>query len=189
MPINFNSCLCDKHIKSSAAIKILGIEIDNKVNFNICIDDICNKASKQVNALKRIKHFLDTDCKKILYNSYISSNFNYCPLIWMYSGKFGMDKIEKTNKRALAFITSDTESNYEELCRNQKQLTIYKRCIKAVAMQMYKIKNHNTPIYIQELFNARLTNYDMRDNDKLTLPSFNSISFGKKSFRYYGAKL
>ena len=114
---------------------------------------------------------------------------NYCPLIWLYSGKLGMDKIEKTNKRALAFITSDTESNYEELCRNQKQLTIYKRCIKAVAMQMYKIKNHNTPIYIQELFNARLTNYDMRDNDKFTLPSFNSISYGKKSFRYYGAKL
>lgn len=186
---NLDLKIYDKQIKSSTAINILGIEIDNKVNFNVCIDDICSKTSKQINAMKRIKNYLDNDCKKILYNSYISSNFNYCPLIWMYSGKTGMEKMEKTNKRALAFVTNDSETDYKELCRKEKQLTIYKRCIKAVAMQMFKIKNQDAPIYIQELFNVRLNNYDMRDNDKFTLPSFNSTSYGKKSFRYYGAKL
>ena len=29
----------------------------------------------------------------------------------------------------------------------------------------------------------------MRDNDQYTLPSFYTITFGKKSFRYYGPKL
>ena len=74
-------------VKATTSINILGLDVDNRLNFNCCIDNTCNQTSKQINALKRIKHYMDRKCKTMLYNSYVSSNFNYCPLVWMFSGK------------------------------------------------------------------------------------------------------
>jgi len=112
----------DSHIKSTTSINILGVEVDNKLNFTSHIDSICKQAGKQTNALKRIKYYLNKDCKMLLYNSYISSNFNYCPLIWMFTGKINIDKLKKTNKRALRFVTNDKESTYEEITRQERQI-------------------------------------------------------------------
>ena len=38
-------------------------------------------------------------------------------------------------------------------------------------------------------FNVKNTKYDFRDQLCLTLPTFNGIFYGKRSFRYYGAHL
>ena len=85
---------------------------------------------------KRIKPYLDKQCKNMIYNSYISSNFNYCPLVWMFTGKLNLDKLENLNKRALRFIEIQNDMPYEELCKEAKKLTVNRRCIKSVAIQM-----------------------------------------------------
>lgn len=176
----------DKFIKSSSSINVLGIEIDSKLNFKIHIDDICNQTSKQINALKRIKHYLDKQCKNTLYNSYIGSNFNYCPLVWMFIAKLNMDKLEKMNKSALRFIENQNIMPYEELCREANKLTITQRCIKSVTIQMYKIKSKMAPTYLQELFSDRKDLYNLRTNDTFHIPHFQTMTYGKKSFQYYG---
>ena len=184
-PLQINMCT----IRASSNITILGVEIDNKLNFESHINEICNKTSKQINALKRMKHFLDRTCKNIIYNSYISSNFNYCPIVWMFTGKINLEKIEKTNKRALRYVANNYEAEYDDMCQDQKVLNIHKRCIKTVAIQMYKIKHQLVPIYVQELFRRRESCYNIRDNDLFEIPCFKTVKYGKKSFRYFGAKL
>ena len=104
------------------------------------IDSLCSKAGKQVNALKRMKYLLDKQCKCVIYNSFISSNFNYSPVTWMFSNKSNFEKLNKTNKRALTFVVGNDAMQYDDLCEQEKQLNIEKRCIKAAAIQMYKIK-------------------------------------------------
>ena len=65
----------------------------------------------------------------------------------------------------------------------------FKSTFKAVAIQMYNVKHEMVPEYIEELFSRGESNYDIRDNDLFEIPRFESITYGKKSFRYYGAKL
>ena len=196
MFINRNKTFNDLYLKvendliiATQSINILGVEVDNKLNFSSHIDQLCQQAGKQTNALKRIKYHLDKECKILIYNSYISSNYNYCPVVWMFTWKLNIDKLEKSNKRAIRFVTNDYESTYETLCRDQKFINIHARCIKAVAIQMYKIKHQTAPDYLVELFNEREINYSIRNHDKFTLPNFDTITFGRKSFKYYGAKL
>ena len=74
-------------IQSSSSITILGVEFDNNLNFANHTDELCKQTSKQTNALKRIKNYFDKQCKRVLYNSYISSNFNYCPVVWMFANR------------------------------------------------------------------------------------------------------
>ena len=89
--ISLDICIESSTIKVSQSIDILGVEIDNKLKFNKEIDEICRQSGKQVNALKRIKHCLDKECKYVIYNSYIKSNFNYCSIVWMLTNKSHMD--------------------------------------------------------------------------------------------------
>ena len=57
-------------------MKLLGVHIDDKLNFNEHINKICNSAGNPLNALIRIKSFLDLKQKDVLVNSFIYSNFN-----------------------------------------------------------------------------------------------------------------
>ena len=45
---NTNLNLNGKIIRTSDSLKILGVTIDNKLNFNEHINDVCNKASQRV---------------------------------------------------------------------------------------------------------------------------------------------
>ena len=49
--------------------------------------------------------------KEILINSFVYSNFNYCPLIWYFCPKKLMRKIGEIQERCLRIILDDYESN------------------------------------------------------------------------------
>ena len=71
---------------------------------NLYISSICRSASKQLNALVRLKCFLGFQEKKVLINSFSLSNFNYCPLVWSISSAKSLNKVENLQKRALRFL-------------------------------------------------------------------------------------
>ena len=62
--LNFNELT----VKSSKEVEILGIKIDNNLNFNNHIKSICRKAGQKLSALLRISSNLSTKQKK-LYKS------------------------------------------------------------------------------------------------------------------------
>ena len=73
--------ITQKNIKTSSSVKRLGVHIDDKLNFNLCITNICISAANQFHALIRLQKFLNFEETKTLINSYFYSNFNYCPLV------------------------------------------------------------------------------------------------------------
>ena len=78
---NTNFQVDNQVIKSVSSVELLGIQLDDKLNFNLQISKIFKSAANQLNALIRLKQFLSFHAKEILINSYIISNFNYCPLV------------------------------------------------------------------------------------------------------------
>ena len=71
--------LGDVILEVSSIVKLLGIYIDNKLQFKDHLDEKCSKASSKIRALLRIRSYLSLDTAKALCNAYILSNFNYCP--------------------------------------------------------------------------------------------------------------
>ena len=65
-------------------VKLLGVTIDFKLDFNSHITNICKKAARHLNVLKRIGHHLSRLSKLTIYHSFILSNFSYCPLTWHF---------------------------------------------------------------------------------------------------------
>ena len=71
-----------KMIKSEETVKLLGITLDYRLDFDPHISNLCKKSATQLNVLKRLKVFISFKEKQILVQSFVSSNFKYCPLDW-----------------------------------------------------------------------------------------------------------
>ena len=116
--------IADKVIEASPSVKLLRVQIDDKLNLNLHINNICRSAVNQLNALIGLKQFLSFEAKKVLVNSYFYSNFNYCPLVWMFSSAKSLNKIESLQKRALRYLYSDYESPYDTLLAKSVKVTM-----------------------------------------------------------------
>ena len=84
IPEDLTICINDVDMKPKNSVKLLGITLDNKLNFENHISSICKSANCRLNALFRLKNFLGSIEKKILIESFIYSNFNYCILVWHF---------------------------------------------------------------------------------------------------------
>ena len=80
---------------SEAEVKVLGVTIDHKLCFSQHISACGKKAARQLNALARISKHLNINSRRAIYNSFIMSNFNYCPLVWHFGGQVNNQKLEK----------------------------------------------------------------------------------------------
>ena len=119
---NTNFQVDNQVIKSVSSVELLGIQLDDKLNFNLQISKIFKSAANQLNALIRLKQFLSFHAKEILINSYIISNFNYCPLVWMFSSAQSVNEIENLQKRASRFLCNNFEGSYGDLLSKEGSL-------------------------------------------------------------------
>ena len=111
-------------------MKLLGLTIDNTLNFRIHINNICKVASAKIKGLGRIRNRLNLSQAKILYNSFILSQFNYCCLVWMFCSKTLQNKINQIQKRALRIVYNDPNFNLDKPVELGKTITVHIKNIK-----------------------------------------------------------
>ena len=102
-------------IQEVSKVKLSGIEIDDKIDFNHHINKICKSALNQLKILIRAKCLLRFEEKKVVVNIFAMSNSNYCSLVRNLSSVQLLSKIEKLQKRALPFLLSNHDSTCEDL--------------------------------------------------------------------------
>ena len=81
--------------------ELLGVKIDTKLSFKTHFSSLCKKASQKLHALARVVNFMDLAKRKSLMKAFITSQFNYCPLIWMFHGRQLNNRMNKIQERAL----------------------------------------------------------------------------------------
>ena len=147
-------------------MKLLGLEIESKLNFNKHITQLCKKSIGQLNALCRLKSFLNIDQRKILVNSFIYANHKYCPLVWYICSKKSMNKIKIIQYRALQFLHNDYNSDYNTLLKKPDKCSMEVRRRRTMALEIFKSLNDLNPSFMKNLFNKR-NNINRRKNDLL----------------------
>ena len=176
-------------IPLSNHLKVLGVTLDQKLNFDMHIDSICLSASRQINALKRLSKFLDQDSRVLIYKSFALSNFSYSPITWIFGEKGNSTKLEKLQEQALRFVYRDNTSTYEEILKRGDFLPLSIYRLKFLAIEVYKCINNLNPTYLSDLFVHKNINYELWDRHKLEQPKFDTKKYGYRSFMYYGSKL
>ena len=100
---NVSVTLGNETIKESNSVELLGIKINAYLNMNEHVTNLCKKANQKLHALARISKYLREDKLKIFMKTFIQSQFNYCPLVWMFHNR---PLNNKTNKLHESFKSS-----------------------------------------------------------------------------------
>ena len=125
-------------LENTSSDKLLGIIIDSKLNFKEHLEGILKKASRKVNVLSRITRYMNLTKRKLLMNSFFTSQFNYCPLVWMCHHRTINNKINRLHERCLRIVYNDNKSSFPELLDKDKGVTIHVKNVRALAVERVK---------------------------------------------------
>ena len=123
-------------------MKLLGVTIDKKLTFGQHVEDLCMKVNAKVKAFSRLSNYINFNQARILFNADIMSNFNYCPLIWLFCSNAANSTINRVHKRALRVLYQDFESSFEELLSRHDDVTIHLKNLQKLLLEVYKTLNH-----------------------------------------------
>ena len=169
--------LSDKHLEETNKGKLLGINFDNNLTMPDHIKQICKLASNKLYALARISQYIDEHKRKVLMKSFITSQFNYCPIIWMYCQRKSNNLIYRIHETALRIAYSDYLSDFNSLLVKDDSVTIHHRNIQALTLAIYKTLNNLNPQFMKEVFCLKQQNYSLRIGN-LTYPNPRTVSYG-----------
>ena len=176
-------------IQSEKSVKLLGVTLDYKLNFDPHISNICKKAASQLNVLKRLKSFIGSAEKEILVQSFVCSNFNYCPLVWYFSTSKSLQKIEKIQERALRFLHNDHVSSYKDLLLKSNRCTMLVSRQRKLCIEIFKTLKKLNPAFMNDIFSVRTSNYSLRNPNSLNHFRPNQVTFGSNSLKVIGPKI
>ena len=134
----------------------------------------------------RLRNKLSTAQKLILYNSFLISQFGYCPLIWMHHGKNSNTMINKLHERALRAVYNDFTSDFDNLLKRGNHIRIHHRNLGSLIVKVYKCLHGESPNLLHGIFIANERIYNLRINNVLVLPKC-SKQTSLHSFRYRGS--
>ena len=85
-------------VKNSRKEKILGMKIETKLSFENHVSSLWKKANQKLHALAKVVNFMDLAQRKSLLKAFITSQFNYCSLIWMFHSRPLNNRINKIHE-------------------------------------------------------------------------------------------
>ena len=118
------------------------------------------------------------------------SNFNYFPLVWMFSDATSLKKIEDLQKRALRFLYNNYQLTYEELLDKANSSTMNVKRLRFLCLEIYKTINNVNPSFMKQIFELRETNRNVREKYRLNLniPNYNQVNLVKRILEYLDQK-
>ena len=179
--------ICGYKIKTSESVKLLGINIDNKLKFDNHVSNLCKRASMQLNAIYRLKQYMGKKQLEVLINSFVYSNFNYCPLIWHFCSCQSSNKVEQIQKRCLKLLLDDNSSDYKDLLHVSCRPTMEIKRLRFLAVEIFKTLNDLNPSFMKEIFSPK-TSSKMHPNN-IAVKNHQSAKYGDKSLKTLGPKI
>ncbi len=84
----------------------------------------------------------------------------------------------------LRMVLEDYESSYEDILSKCGRGMLEIQRARTLAIEVYKSIHQITPIYIQEILNIKITQYDLRDPCRTVMPKAKTTTHGLKSVTY-----
>lgn len=176
-------------IHNTISQKMLGIKIDSELKFDVHINDLCNKANLKLHALARISSYMSSQKIKMIMKAFILSQFNYCPLVWMFHSRELNNRINRIHERALRIAYKDKLSSFEELLKNDGSVTIHHKNLHILATEIYKFINGLAPQIMGEVFQLNDINYNLRADVSFRSSNIHTVHYGQQSISFLAPRI
>ena len=182
--------LYDVVLSSSVEETLLGITLDSELKFEKHITDICNKVSQKIPVLSRITSYMSLNKWSLRMKTFVESQFNYCPLIWMFHSRRLNNKINNVYEKALRIFYSDFKSTFQELLDKDTSFSVHHRNIQILAIEIYKHVHGLSPAIIGEVFKINRTlPYNLRTQNKFSIRVPKTVKYGTDTISFLAPKV
>ena len=176
-------------IASSCCEKLLGIKIDHKLSFEPHVESLCKKASQKLNALARMASSLKFKQRKLLLNAFITSQFSYAPVVWMFHSRKLNNRINRIHERAIRLVYKDYTSSFDELLFKDNSFRIHHRNLQKLAIEIFKVKLGIAPDIMKNVFPIIENPYDLRNETKFKSRNVNTVRHGIETASFVAPRI
>ena len=177
-------------IESSKKEKLLGISIDTTLSFEHHITSLCKKASQKLHALARIAHYMDFEKRRSLMKAFVISQFNYCPLIWMFHNRALNNRINKIHERKLRLVYQNKNLSFSELLELDSAVTIHEQNLQVLVTEIFKVKNNLSPEIMKQVFDFQEPYNNLRsETSQFRRENIKTTHYGIQSAKFLGPKI
>ena len=182
------------NIKRSHSSKLLGIYVDETLNFKENTHHLVSKISNKIGILHRLRQVLPQKALNQIYLTSIQPLFDYCITVWGPSSKTNVNTIQRLQNRCARAVTGDFsfETSVSYLIKSLGWMTIQERLHYFTSCLMYRCLNGISPRYLTDHFQYvyEYHKYNTRAAttcSDLQVPKSNAFIF-KHSLHYHGSK-
>ena len=114
-------------IKASKEEVLLSARTDSDLTFEEHVARICSKANQKLHALKRVSKYMSLQKRRIHIKLLITSQFNYCLIVWMCHSRSLNNKVSHIHERDFCIVCHDFHSSFSALLVKDNSFTIYQK--------------------------------------------------------------
>ena len=169
-------------IKTKPHIKVLGVFIDQELNWNKHIKHVKKKSMDATYNLHRINHLLPIDQRLLLYNAITNAIFNYADIIYGGCSETDSKKLQIVQNFAAKSITGRKKRDSATAALKElKFLTLKQRRIIHESVFIHKILLDQKPesLYSQYLLHFSKINTRQSASNKLNIPRHSTAKYKK----------
>ena len=121
--------------------------------------------------------------RRTLIKTFIKSQFNYCPLLWMLRSRALNKKINHIHERASRTVYSAYNSSFYKLLDKNDTFKIHQTNVQNSAIAIYKYLHGLCPAIVSELFKVNETiQFDLRTRNELYVRNPKIVICGTETF-------
>ena len=87
-------------------VKLLGVNLGKKLNYDTNIQQICKKAGNHLNALKRLSPYISVNHKMAISRCIILCHFQLCSIVWHFCGVGNTKRWGKFRREGCVLLTA-----------------------------------------------------------------------------------
>ena len=126
----------------------------------------------------------------MVMKAFVESQFNNCPLMWMFQLRTLKNRINRLHERALRVVYSDYKSPFCELLEKDKSFSSHHKNTQRLAIKIYKFLHNLSPCIMINIFKVNQTiPYDLRKRSVLQSRNPNSVKYGTETVSYIAPKI
>ena len=91
-------------IETVNCTKFLGVIVDNKLTWTQHINELCNKVTKVIGIIRKVRHILNRKTLVNLYYTFIFPYLSYCNIVWGRAANGHLSRICLLQKKILRCI-------------------------------------------------------------------------------------
>ena len=190
-PFNLKSINIKKFsIEGSSSEKFLGVTVGSNFTFEKHINELCKKGNQKLHALARCAEYMSSEKRRSLFKAFVVSQFNYCPLVWMFHTKELNGRINSLHEKAFRLIYQNRNLSFDELLKLDKSVSIHYRKLQYLLTEICKVKMGLSPPIMNDILTLdENASYNLRSGVTVTRRNIRTNKFGFETITTIGAVL